>query len=261
MNDHERQKALRDLLARRQKLSVPEIVRRLGASPATVRRDLRRLEARGELVRVHGGALHPQYLAGEPSFEQRQQVAAAAKDAIADHAAREVPAGATVFVDGGSTGLALGRRLLPREDVTVVTHSVPLIHAARARRARVVSVGGELREISGVLVGALTLRWLGNLRFDVAFLGASGLSAADGASTTELSEAAVKQAAMARAARRILVSDLGKWERPAAVRFAAWRDFDAWIVDRLPPRRARGRIDRKGFIRVAASNGPHVNRG
>ncbi len=260
MNDHERLRAIRDWLGRSQRLTVPEIVRRLGASPATVRRDLHRLEARGELVRVHGGALHPHYRAGEPSFEQRQQLAAAAKAAIAERAAREVPERATVFVDGGSTGLALGLRLLAREDVTLVTHSVPMIHAARGKRARVIGLGGELREISGVLIGALTLRWLENLRFDVAFLGASGLSGRDGASTTELSEAAVKQAAMARSARRILLSDLGKWERPAAVRFAEWRDFDAWIADRLPPPSGRKLVERHGFNLVAAQDGPHSPR-
>jgi DeoR/GlpR family transcriptional regulator of sugar metabolism len=253
MNDHERQRAILDWLARKPKLGVLEIVGRLKASPATVRRDLRRLEARGELVRTHGGVMHPHYLAGEPSFEQRQQRAADAKAAIADRAAREVPDQATVFVDGGSTTLALGQRLLAREDLTIVTHSVPLVHAARVKKARVLGIGGELREISGVLVGALPLAWLANLRFDVAFLGASGLSREDGASTTELSEAAVKQAVMARAGRSVLLCDIGKWERPAAVRFAAWKDFDAWITDRLPPAAERRAIAARGFSVIAAS--------
>jgi DeoR family fructose operon transcriptional repressor len=253
MNDHERRRAILDWLARKPKLGVLEIIGRLKASPATVRRDLRRLESRGEIVRTHGGVMHPHYLAGEPSFEQRQQRASAAKAAIADRAAREVPDNATVFVDGGSTTLALGQRLLAREDLTVVTHSVPLLHAARTKKARVVGIGGELREISGVLVGALPLAWLAHLRFDVAFLGASGLSREDGASTTELSEAAVKQAVMSRAARSVLLCDLGKWERPAAVRFAAWRDFDAWITDRLPPPAERRPIARGGLRVMAAT--------
>ena len=85
--------------------------------------------------------------------------------------------------------------------------------------------------MSLALVGALALDWLRRLRFDVAVLAASGLDAREGASTTELSEAAVKQLAAARAARRVLASHAAKWNKPAAVAFAGWDVFHTFVTD------------------------------
>jgi DeoR/GlpR family transcriptional regulator of sugar metabolism len=77
-------------------------------------------------------------------------------------------------------------------------------------------------------------------------VGASGLDLADGASTTELLEASVKQAALARATRTILIADATKWARPAAIRFAPWTDFDDWVTDHRPTRPESTRLAAHG---------------
>jgi DeoR/GlpR family transcriptional regulator of sugar metabolism len=230
MFTHERRRALLDLLERKRRVTNGELLRALRVSPATLRRDLADLEAGGRLVRFHGGAAHPLYLRAEPSLEQRSRRAVGEKRAMAEAAAGLVPPQQTVLLDAGTSCLEVGRLLMERSDLTIVCNSVAFAEAARAgAAARVICLGGELRPVSSALVGALALAWLDNVRADVAFLGASGL-AEDGASTTELSEGAVKQAMLARAARKILVADAGKWGRPSLVRFGAWAAFDAWVT-------------------------------
>lgn len=239
MFTHERHRIIADLVAREHRLTVQEIQKQIGVSPATLRRDLTELEKAGHLVRVHGGVVHPQSLRAEPSFSLKSRRAVEAKRTIAATAAGRVADGATVFVDSGTTCLEAGRLLLSRSSVQVVTNSAPLIHEAHQTGASIIALGGELRPISGAFTGQLALEWLARLRLNHAFLGASGLDA-EGPATTELSEAAVKTAVLANVARSKgrceLLADASKWGEEAAIRFADWSAFHAWIVcGNLPP--------------------------
>jgi DeoR family fructose operon transcriptional repressor len=229
----ERFQSITDLIARRQKLSLDELQSALKVSPATLRRDLTELEAAGKLIRVRGAVVHPAYFRGEPTFAQKSREAAADKNSIARAAAALVPPHSTVFIDAGTTCLELGRLLLARRDVTILTHSLPLASLASENNsaAKVICIGGEVRAVSGATVGALALSWLEKLRADWCFVGASGLAQGEGASTTELGEAAMKQAMLGRAAHKVLMADGSKWEKPATVNFAAWSDFDFWVVE------------------------------
>jgi DeoR family fructose operon transcriptional repressor len=159
---------------------------------------------------------------------------AAAKKAIAAKAALLVPPDASVLVDAGSTCLEVGKALLERKDIRIITHSVALLQMAFRGEASVVCLGGELRKVSGALTGAGALGALASLHADVAFIGASGLDSREGCSTTELSEAEMKKALLIRCRRRILLADHTKWQNPSTIRFAAWREFTDWVTDQSP---------------------------
>lgn len=244
----ERQRAIEAIVRQRGRLTVSELARQLGASGITVRRDLRLLEASGKIVRAHGGALHPEFLDGEPGFERKAVDAVAVKAALARAVAAELPMRGHVFIDAGTTCLEVARCVLDRRELTIVTNSVPLLQLGAGAKARVISVGGEVRPVSLALVGGFAVAWLRGHRFDVAVVAASGLDAVDGASTTELSEAGVKQAACARAKRRVLVSHAAKWNQPAAVTFAAWPTFELFVTDAVLTAAERARLKRAGVV-------------
>ncbi len=253
MFSQERQRTVLSLLAKHQKLSVLELERALRASPATVRRDLRELERRGDVIRVHGGVIHPTYLDGEPSWDQRRRDAVTGKAAIAVRAAELVHPGQTVFIDAGTTCLDVARRLLHRNDVMLFTISVPVLEAARAARARVIGIGGEYRRATRALVGGMAMSWLRNLHFDIGFVGGAGLSEQGGVSTTELREASIKQEVIRRAATPVLVADGSKWDRPVVIRYAAWTDFRIWVTDTLVPKAGVRSIAAKGVKVIVAT--------
>lgn len=227
----ERHRAIETIVRQQGRLKVSELARRLGASGITVRRDLRLLEAAGKIVRAHGGVLHPEFLAAEPGFERKAVDAVEAKIALAKIVAAELPARGSVFLDAGTTCLEVARQIVGRRELTIVTNSIPVLQLGAEAQARVVGVGGEVRAVSLALVGGMAVDWLRPWRFDVAVVAASGLDAKEGASTTELSEAAVKQLACARAAKRVLVSHAAKWNAPAAVVFAGWEQFQVFATD------------------------------
>jgi DeoR family fructose operon transcriptional repressor len=233
---HERQEAIMEALKRRPTLTIHDLFSLIDASPATVRRDLAFLEKKGSLVRTHGGVVHSDHVSGEPTYDQRLRESPSSKMAIAETAAAMVPEGASVFVDSGTTCLEVGRILLGREDLAIFTNSSPLINIPFRRRARLVCLGGELREISRAMVGGFALEWLSKLHFDIAFLGGSGLSA-EGVFTTELSEAEIKRQAMARAKQKILLADGSKWDAPSSFLFSGWNSFDLWITESAAAKR------------------------
>lgn len=230
----ERHSLIKKLMRTSQRMSFEELQSQIKVSPATLRRDLTELEKNGDLIRVHGGILDPAYVRSEISFDERVLKNSAAKRALARHAAAMIPAGAVVFVDAGSTCLEIGRLLLGRKEVRILTHSVALIHEALRAEAEVIAVGGELRKVSGALIGAAALADVSRLHADFAFIGASGMDDS-GCSTTELFEAEMKRAILRRADHGILAADSSKWAKPSTVRFAEWSCFQTWIVEQKPP--------------------------
>ncbi len=230
----ERHNAIKRIVRQQRRVRFAALQRLINVSPATLRRDLAELEENGSVIRVHGGVLDPSYIRTEVSFDERTVRNGRAKKAMALVAARFVPPGATVLVDAGTSCLEVGKILLTRKDVRLVTHSVALVQAGIHAEAPVLCLGGELRKVSGALTGAATLGALDLIHADIAFIGASGLDWERGCFTTELTEAEMKKALLAGAARKILLADSAKWQNPSTIRFAGWEDFNDWVTDKLP---------------------------
>lgn len=231
MSSLSRQQKIMHRVRRAESVSVVELVELLEASPATVRRDLIQLEEAGKIVRTHGAVMDRRRLSGEPSFSVKRQRIPEVKRRIGAAVAEQIRPGASVFIDSGTTCLEAGLILLQRGGHTIYTNSLPLLYHAGSGSSVLIGVGGEVRAISGALVGAMALDWLSHLRFDYAIIGASGLDEAAGPMTTELKEAAVKQLALARARSAILAADSGKLSEQADVVFAKWSDFNLWLSD------------------------------
>lgn len=230
---HRRHQQIRDWLAHHPRCSVQELQDAMAVSRATIRRDLIELEQQGVLVRVHGGVVNSDFLAGEPTFDRRHQHQVQQKRAIGEVASALIKPNVSVFVDAGTTCLEVARRLMIREDVKIFTHSIRVLVEAQHGQADVICIGGKLRRVSEALVDSFALNWLEHLHFDVAVIGVSGLCPKRGLSTTELSEAAVKQAVIANADQVILVANASKLDHPAPVHFAKWDQIDHWVVDEL----------------------------
>jgi len=138
----------------------------------------------------------------------------------------------SIILDGGSSTAALADVLPPDRRLYVATNSVPI--AARLSASPGVTLhllGGRVRGITQTAVGDSTVRAMEDLRVDVAFLGANGISPGHGFSTPDEAEAATKRA-MARAAQRLIVlADSSKLGREHLVRFAAVEDVDVLVTD------------------------------
>lgn len=177
---------------------------------------------------------------GELNFLAKRKAAPQAKQAMARRLESMLPAGSTVFLDGGSSVFEAACGLLTTDKFQVFTNSLPILELARKQGRSISIIGGTLRQPSLAMVGSLAARWLDALWFDFAILGASGLHPEKGAFTTESEEATIKRKAALQSERRILLADSTKWERQAAVGFLEWKEVSDWIVDAsLPEKNAK----------------------
>lgn len=241
-----RQARLRDFVRLTGSARVDDICRELKISPATVRRDLKELESRGQLRRVHGGAVSVQSRLEEPLFDDKTALAAREKRGIAEYAARLIKTGDTVYLDGGSTVLELARLLADRTDITVVTNSLRAAIELSGQGPRLILLGGELRRLSQTVVGPLTPSLLEQLQFNIAFMGTMGLTDNEGLTTSDPSEAFTKRMAMQRARRVVLLADSGKVGQVAFAQAGRLADVHVLITDKnLKPELAR-QLRKKG---------------
>lgn len=237
----ERQEQIELLLATQGRVSVVELADRFEVTTETIRRDLDHLESVGALRRVHGGAVGRERASTrEPSLAERQEHHGSAKAAIGRRAldALGPDFSGSLFLDAGTTTAAVASALIPRIDggrLEIVTHSLTLGHTLAAVPAASLSlIGGRVRGLTAAAVGADTVRAIGALRPDVAFIGTNGVSAGFGLSTPDPDEAAVKRAIVAAARRVVVVADADKLGAELLVGFASLSDIDVLVTDAAP---------------------------
>ena len=209
-----------DLLRQRGQASIHELAVEFGVSEDTVRRDVDELAAQGSVERTHGGVtISPEdRLNINLPFGRRIVAQAAAKDAIAKAAAGLVQEGQTLFINGGTTTLAMAKYLAPTRGITVVTNNLPLPEELYTRGAREVYVlGGSFRLRSQVTIGPVVLAdgagSFGALHADWAFIGVGGVSDDGVVSTTSLPEAGMMRGMMDSASHSVLLADSTKFGR------------------------------------------------
>jgi DeoR family transcriptional regulator, aga operon transcriptional repressor len=220
-------------LARAGSVSVRELTETLGASPATVRRDLQLLEEQKLLSRSHGGAVGNGVLYELP-VRYRSGRQAEEKGRIADAAVERIADAQTVGLTGGTTTTEVARRLRERS-LTVVTNAVNIAsELVISETIRLVVTGGVARSQSYELIGPLAERTLEGLNVDVMFLGVDGVSAG-GLTTHDEVEAQTNRKMVERAARVIVVCDSSKIGRSALSSICSLQAVDELITDTAAP--------------------------
>lgn len=230
-----RRGALARLLAARGFVRVADASLELGVSEVTIRADLTALERQGRAVRVHGGAMPADPLIREAPVEATRDQRAAAKDAIGAAAAALVGSGDCIYLDAGSTALAVAGHLIERRelhDVIVVTSALTIALALEPAIPRfvVIVTGGTLRPLQHSLVNPFAAPMLASLRFDLALIGCNGIHPRDGVTNVNLPEAEVKRLAMRSAQRSVLVADGSKLLRTEPAVIGVLADFERLIT-------------------------------
>ena len=109
----ERFSLILDLLARQRTATVQELCEALNASESTIRRDLNELDKQGKLNKVRGGATLPDspFRTDEPTMAAKEELAVSQKQSIAQAAAELILPEDFIYLDAGSSTLALARAL------------------------------------------------------------------------------------------------------------------------------------------------------
>lgn len=217
----ERRTRILEIVNARGRVTVTDLAEQLNASQPTIRKDISALDRQHKLRRTHGGAL-----AARPSYElrldSRLDANAEAKRRIAAACLTLISPNDSIFLDAGTTSLAIAETLVEAADqrtedgpvfghgLNVLTNSVPVARTlASSGSVHHALVGGQYRRLADSLVGPLALQAIKQFTVNLAFIGVTGLSG-DQFSVADLAEADLKRTVMGHSHRIVVPMDSSK---------------------------------------------------
>jgi DeoR family glycerol-3-phosphate regulon repressor len=244
VNIEERQDRIADLVRTRKRVKSHVLTDMFGVSLETIRKDLQELQARGVLIRVHGGAKAAQD-GHESAYQRRLVENMAAKEAIARLAAEGVSEGSTVYLDYGTTTYALASALVRSgRELTVLTNSLPIVNRlAESDRISTVVLGGILRRNERSLFGPIAESTLRTVYMDAGFFGCAGIHPTAGLTNHHPIEAAASRLAMSHCSTVTVLADGDKLETIAHNQVAGIHDVDLLITDSAPSAEFSAELD------------------
>ncbi len=206
-------------------------------STMTLRRDLSGLEAMGQAIRIKGGVRSVKSLEGgrqEDVYDRRLAVNAEAKAKIAALAVPFIETGRSIFMDSGTTMLALAR-LLPDTNLSILT-SCPHVALTVLKKylPTVNIIGGQLNRLNATVCGSQAMDFVKGYNFDVAFVVPSAFSLENGLSCGNDSECELKRYIIQNASMKIALVDSGKFGKSMPFTFASFSEIQILITDTKP---------------------------
>ena len=253
MHATERQSAIVAAVEHRGVAAIGDLAETLGVSDETIRRDVRRLAARGLVRKVHGGVALPDPLR-ETAFRLRMAEREGAKRAIARATASLIANGESLILDTGTSTAYVAQALAEHRDLMVVTNCTDIDRTLAAGQGnRVIMAGGELRADDGAVLGHEAIRSIERFRAHTAILSVAAIDPAIGLMDHHVAEGEFSAAVIAHAERAIVVADHGKFTRRAPVRFAGLEEIDILVTDRAPSAPDAEALEAAGVTLLVAS--------
>lgn len=219
----ERMSKIVQLVNEQGSITSQELMEYLNASESTIRRDLNALDAAGEIVKVHGGAIavNTSFKMRDDEVPVRRLMNMDEKRLIGEYAAHLIKKDDYVYIDAGTTTEFIIDYISEKNAVYVtnaVNHACKLSHMG----CEVHLIGGKLKSATEAIVGAQTLNMLSNYNFTIGFWGTNGIHKKAGFTTPDYEEAEVKRASFKNCKKRYVVSDSSKFDSISPVGFAGF---------------------------------------
>lgn len=230
----ERAKNILALLREQGRVVAGELAVRFSVSEDSIRRDLRDLASQGLCQRVHGGAVLP--APGYVPFPQRTGQGLHGKAGLAALACSLLGRDEVVFLDAGTSNLAIAQCLPQASGLTIVTTSPHVAIAASQREGvSVVLIGGGFYPAIGGVVGAEALAQVQRLRVDVSIPGVCAVDSSTGIWAMDAEDAALKRSIVAASSRVIVVAGNEKLGARGTWHVANIAEIDDIVLDALAP--------------------------
>ncbi len=134
--------------------TVKFITEQLHYSTATINRDLNLMEKQKLVIRSYGGVELVKKKGVPLPFRYHKMKTAKSK--IAKAAAEFIKDGDTIFIDGTTTTEYMGKHLLEKKNLTVITNNCAVVSLLSEHGIRVICLGGEIVEPPYLLGGELS---------------------------------------------------------------------------------------------------------
>lgn len=228
----QRRERIQEYLALHKIVRLDELYKMLGASEATVRRDLEWLEREGALERTHGGAMLSQRMTLEPEYYQRASTNPEEKRLIGELAASLISDDDVVFINSGTTTAQVIRCIPSNPGITIITNNLRAVLDSGDVGYDMYLIGGEYQPHSNSVAGRFAIDNLRQVYADKTILGVDGISLIHGCTVPANGEAEVVKLMIERTKGEILiVADHTKWGVVSNYQIATIDEVDKLITD------------------------------
>lgn len=194
-----------DYLKSHNLVTVDELVITTEASPATIRRDLIKLDEQGVISRTHGGVTLNRFIPSQPTTYEKIHKNLSEKQRIANYAAKMVKPGDSIALDAGTTTLEIAKRItqIPVRVITSDLHIALLL--CEFKQIEVTIIGGKVDDSSQSCIGEHGRYLLRQINPDLAFISCNSWSLNKGVTAPTEDKALIK-ASFAEKADKVIRS-------------------------------------------------------
>lgn len=260
MHEKDRRSAILAAMAGRPVVPVRELVGLTGASSATLRRDLARLEEEGLARRVHGGiaapdaasphTLGPETL-GAPAFLAECVRNAAKKRVIAEAASQLCIDGESIIINAGTTTFAMVDFLRHRR-LNILTNSFPIAEALiRSSQNRITLPGGEVYREQGIVLSPFDGDAIQNLHATTMFMSAAAVTPL-GLVEADPLIARAEAKLLSRTERLVVLADSSKFEPKGSLVVCPLSRVSTVVTDDRVGEAALAMMERAGIAVIVA---------
>ena len=230
---NERQERIYKIISKLKNATIEHLSNEVFASPATIRRDLTKMENEGLIVRVWGGAVLTGANTLDPPKFVRSNANLEAKKLIARKALSLIPENSSLFLPSGTTVAEFCKLLPSLKDVTVITTSLDALNSlGQTSSFKIYSLGGELYERYD-FVGSTTLNAIDKFSADYLLFSCSGITE-NGFTSNDINRLDVIERMQKNAKKTILLCDTSKVNKKCMYNGFDFSKIDFVIMEKAP---------------------------
>jgi DeoR family ulaG and ulaABCDEF operon transcriptional repressor len=238
MLEKQRHQLIVDILVEQQFASVRLLSSQLDASEATIRRDITKMAADGQLNKIRGGAEVIAEQAGDVRrahvkgsvFLADKERHATNKRLIAERAVELCQDDEAIIINGGSSTYMMGEFLVDRQ-LSVLTNSFVLAQYLAENSTNQVTVpGGEIYRKQGIILSAFENDTIQHYHGSKMFMGTPGISM-QGVTESDPLLIRAEQKLRNQSDKLIVLADSSKLGKRSNFIFTPLSDVDVLITD------------------------------
>lgn len=232
MNTVERHKKIIDKINKDGQVKSQALCDELDVSSVTIRKDLKFLEEKGMLYRMHGGATLSDPYATDRHVNEKEKYHLSEKMEIGAAAAKMVTANDSILIASGTSVLALAKNIKPQENLTVITSALNVaLELNQHNQIEVIQLGGILRKRSSSVTGLFAESNLCDFSCSKFFMGVDGIDLDFGLTTANVREARLNREMIKVSQKTIVLADSSKFGKRGFGRICGFDQVDEIITD------------------------------
>lgn len=219
-------------LQKEQYINVVDLCNELKVSSVTIRKDLKLLEDKNLLFKIHGGATLTNPYIVDRSVNEKEKLQSNEKRSIGQAAAELVMENDSIIIASGTSVLAFARCLPINMPLTVITSALNVaLELAKHPNTEIMQLGGMLRKSSASVMGAYSEAILKDFFCNKLFLGVDGIDLEFGLTTTNMMEAQLNRQMISVSQKTILLTDSTKFGKRGFGKVCSIDEIDHIITD------------------------------